>query len=1507
MGLPDIDFEKIRPFDGSKHTGFEELTAQLASLEDVSKNTTFYRKGRGGDAGVECFRRFSDGHECGWQAKYLFSWDDSLPEQLDKSIRTALDKHPQLTEYTICIPFDLPDSRPKKGRSALQKWEDWKEKWEKEAKDKGRELKILLWGRSEFISRLTKEGSAYGGRLLYWFGAELLTTSWFEEQFAKTKASLGSRYSPESNVDLPIRKAYLGFARDPILQSTLDGWFLKLKDETSGCIRAIKAALPKDSKDIYSEPLTKAVDELSDSLSQIIGPESLYPISDWIPAIEQCQQLARDALYWVLDFPSTEKNELGSSPRDSAIRCLRDMLDILSTIREDLRSEIWRLVNTQTSLLIGPAGIGKSHLLADVVEHQIQAGKPAIMILGSSLSNDEPWHQIIRHLDLPPTYQIKHFLGALDSAAEARGVRAIICVDAINERHGHDIWPTHIVAFLKTIEPFPRVCVALSCRSTYKEYVIPTSLKLNLPELQHLGFGGNSGAAAKVYLTKRGIIRPGAPNLASEFDNPLFLKTCCDYLDKEGKRELPKGLQGITAIFGFYNEAIANALTERMKLDRKQKIIQRAIAGFAKLLLASRQNYILQSDAISYFEGIRSSGASLEHSLLSQLENEGILSTELVTQDDGSTEEMVRFTFERMSDHEIAFDLLNEELAKASVIEAFSEGSKLHQIIFGEYNYRYRGIIEAIAIQLPEKKQIEILDIGDRNWYTEEAFKESLLWRNQAYFSDRTLQLLKEEFPEHLENTLIALATEPANKFNAKFLDSALLKFNMPERDRRWSIYVAKQDIEDHPIGTLIYWVFENGMDSIDNDRAELAAITLSWLLATTNRSIRDRATKALAALFSVRLDLARLILKKFSSIDDLYIFERILAATYGAVLQGVATTGISELAQTIYELVFLTGNPPINALVRDNAYGIIKYAEMRKELPVTVKASNYEPPYNSPWPIEAVSDELVESYVMSYGEGKVFTDPIVSSAVHDGDFARYIIDSCLDDWSPAPIGTKKLPTYKDIYLEWLSDFKKNATASQQSAFSVVFKMAEAYKRSKLPHNTAAAEQLKSANEQFRKTLTAEQWEDYLVRAKNRVGLDYEHDHEARFNTAWARRWICKRAHDLGWNAELFGEFDRVNRYDRHNHSVERIGKKYQWLAFYELAARMSDNLAYLGGYFKYEEGAWRGFGTAQEIGIRNIDPSLLITKTHHDGWAQYGATWWVPSEPKLRSIEPVDRMAWLDSKVDIINDISLIDLYDPKTKEQWLSLNGFSHWRQHGLRGDKKEFQRETWFRLRCIVVKAEDEEKFYNSLKMKMLTDPHSLPSIDLHGDHYLGEYPWHPTVNNVGDWSQQYTQGDKVTPTRATVANYTCERGGYDYSIEDTIRVVMPAPWLAKALNVRLSNGRQINFVNSNGEVIFYDPSVYEKGPQAALVKKSSFLEMLKREQLSAIWVISGEKSVYGGDNLRNGFGGRHLHTGIYRLKDNSFEQKIYTEREYPSRQQLETLFQGGPIPDWIVSRE
>ena len=268
-----------------------------------------------------------------------------------------------------------------------------------------------------------------------------------------------------------------------------------------------------------------------------------------------------------------------------------------------------------------------------------------------------------------------------------------------------------------------------------------------------------------------------------------------------------------------------------MKLDPHQDIIPKAISGFAHLLINARHGYVDAATTVDSFESIRPSDGRLEKSLLSQLESEGLLTVDVVPRDDGSSTKAIRFTFERYSDHAIATRLLDDHLDEGDVEGSFSVGRPLHELVHGPRSVEAAGVIEAMAIQLPERTGVEIVEIDsdtDPSWLLRRAFIESLLWRDQSFFSERTFDLARELMrgPDFNE-LLISIGTEPANKFNARFLHRHLMRKSMPERDASWSILLATLGL-DGPVGTLISWATRSSHERIDGERVLLAGTMLT-------------------------------------------------------------------------------------------------------------------------------------------------------------------------------------------------------------------------------------------------------------------------------------------------------------------------------------------------------------------------------------------------------------------------------------------------------------------------------------------------------------------------------------------------------------------------------------------------------------------------------------------------------------------------------------------------------
>ena len=117
----------------------------------------------------------------GWQAKYFTtSPGDTQWREIDESVETALDKHPKLVRYFVCLPRDLADARFPGRKSARQKWDDRVvDKWAKLAATRRMQVEFILWGETQLTEMLTQPGNA--GRLRFFFHQQafvVVTQSW---------------------------------------------------------------------------------------------------------------------------------------------------------------------------------------------------------------------------------------------------------------------------------------------------------------------------------------------------------------------------------------------------------------------------------------------------------------------------------------------------------------------------------------------------------------------------------------------------------------------------------------------------------------------------------------------------------------------------------------------------------------------------------------------------------------------------------------------------------------------------------------------------------------------------------------------------------------------------------------------------------------------------------------------------------------------------------------------------------------------------------------------------------------------------------------------------------------------------------------------------------------------------------------------------------------------------------------------------------------------------------
>jgi hypothetical protein len=357
------------------------------------------------------------------------------------------------------------------------------------------------------------------------------------------------------------------------------------------------------------------------------------------------------------------------------------------------------------------------------------------------------------------------------------------------------------------------------------------------------------------------------------------------------------------------------------------------------------------------------------------------------------------------------------------------------------------------------------------------------------------------------------------------------------------------------------------------------------------------------------------------------------------------------------------------------------------------------------------------------------------------------------------------------------------------------------------------------------------------------------------------------------------------------SHHAERIGKKYQWLALYELRARMADNLEPTG----------REVGVEPEK-LRAIDPSLLagarFGEEEDDMDSGAGADTpplVVPEWTRTIVLPPVsldDALVWRDDLEDVPDGLDGLEIM--VEGRSWLVLKGFDIWR-----GGPESLNRELSRWLTCFVVRRKNLPAFLKLVEGKVELDhDHMLEGEErVPWQSYLGEHPWLWIEEPDDGWNRLWTPSkrrrDKGVQIRGTTIGYLAEERGYDQSLAVTVEARLPRPWLMRALDVRLGDGRAIEYVDRDGRTLFRDPTAEGAARTAALIDRAAFLGLLAREELAAVWLIAGEKNVYGGRS-GNGFGGRcyyarvaHSVGGPLTLADRA------TSLAGPSAEQLKAL--------------
>ncbi|MFI7517578.1 hypothetical protein ACIBVK_29195 [Micromonospora echinofusca] len=1453
-------FDTLRPWEGEQSRAFEELSFQLLK-DKVLAGTKAIRTGNP-DGGVEWYAVLPDGTEHGWQAKHVHGID-ALLTAMTGSVERVAKERPALRTLTFVVSWNLATSRQIRRttgqlKSQRDKFNDKVDTWKQKIPGADKITFELIQG-SDLLDELAKP--QHEGRRWFWWGETVLGRDWLRAHYDLQASAAGEKYRPDLQVDIPIQEDLLALGVDASVLKHLR----RLVREVVAGVAEAQRWPPSTPGPLYSAA-ARAASKLGETASAFdLQAGDPADVLDHLHNLLDESQRAVDAL--IEDEHAAEAarhdratDTTGSERPAGEIRHSSDFRDLIRAAHELsvwLSSSPGRALRQRTYFLAGEAGSGKTHLLLDATQRALDNDRPAVFLAGAQLGRSGMWTSICDQLGLE-NLGGDVLLKAMDTAGEAAaksGSRFLLIIDALNETVPSDFWWVHLPALRAKVAQYPHVALAVSCRDTYQDLVLNQTERAHFHRRTHPGFAGREIEATHAYFQMFGLQAPKIPLLTPEFTLPLFLRMYCESISYTGPASGHEGHQGRVTIFDQYLAAKVSAIARRLTPGAASSYERDA----ARTRVGTVLNALLDEMARLGREGLSASEAetvvqrALEAAplaparLLGLLQDEGVLTRERLYLGEDTFGDGVRIVFQTFAD----FLLLKRRLA-ASTDPQTDPALKLW--LDQEASW---GIVEAATILFPEVYGIELPDLlnigGPRTVRDNSGGKQQIgvqqLYRSLARMvpyrasgavTERTIELINRAIPDFpaddVYRMLFTVAPQPGNLLNAERLHDNLNRLRMPERDTIFGFATYHELADDgSPTARLARWAAAGPYPGYDPKVIELACIPLCWLLSSPNRFMRDWITKALVQVLRGHLDVMRALIERFWSVDDPYVVQRVVAIAYGCLLRSTSAqaTEAATLADAVHTRVF---THPVRAdeLLLDAARGITRWAVGRQLLPASASAAA-ERPYGLSAPSAPPTQATLDA---KYGRHDDLSPDenylsIFVSVLNMGDFGRYVIESGLRHFSrhrigqPYPDRQQGRTAPRFIKARWRT-FVASLTEQQKTKHA-------GWLRNPDPHRMSV---LSYMRQRAQDPLTAEQRKllDAVWSYPKFVSDDYPADQ--------ARRWVFRRTLQLGWTPKRFrAEDQRVGHgRGREGHKAERWGKKYQWIAYHELLARVADN--YQSNRLYDDSPPYDGLHRL--IGKREIDPSLppIDFRAFSDDDGLDATAWqppviglavWPPANLDFRRYRgDIQRLlADTESEPTIRNSVFVKDA----DSTDWIVLDGFINKIDPAAHKGWRGLQESSW--VDTLLIAAADADRFVTVLSQQ--SRHKVLDLIDSHGHVdccYVGEvgrtgppcYNRHPDFEAVEVQGHQFTVGHTVEP-------YAWEGNILDCSIGDTARTLLPSTLIQQAVDLTFDM-RGPSWLDATGSPMFTFYHRQGNSSRALLVRGSFMREFLAERGLELI---------------------------------------------------------------------
>ncbi len=858
---------------------------------------------------------------------------------------------------------------------------------------------------------------------MYYFGNHTLDKEWFHVQAYHMFGELGERYNRVFNVKTEILDELSLFVHDKSAASYLN-------NKKKNLLSKIDEAFWSASKGrLYLSKLRDVVSGLTDVDTETLRSslnwmglvksevkEEINLLTEEIVAKEKERELAQSIAF---DNNKTEKEKEKSLQKckdiERSVEEMKKLCELPQMIAIDDFEK--KLLSSQILMLYGDAGTGKSHLLAMKTKALLDEERVAVLLLGGVYFTDEPIQkQIMEKMRLD--FRFENLIDVLENFAEINNCIVPIFIDAINETWNKRLWQTDLPAIVEKIHHSPKVKLVISYRRGYEKLVLPESMRRkrdDIVKIYNNGFYDNSIEAVKDFLNHYSIPFTPLEYFDYEMSNPLFLTLYCKTYNGQ-EVSLPVLYERLIehASSNIYNE-YGQRLFPALGLCN-ENFLEPLIAQISEYLIEHNKRFISKSDLLklSYWNeyGIPSSQC------VNCLIKENILH---------------EYVFEDEEELYFAYDQMNDYYCAKAIIKRFKSKDEVRK-------YLEDNVLEIKKSVLQKKENIDLfvnacvlyakkfgeecIDILDRLKEDDDKaevfskYARTFQWRDKTDISaDHLVEALKKYScgTDYWWSMLIENSVKASHPLNGDFLHTFLANYELNKRDYLWTIYInGLTRYESNRIVQLIEMYNSGDKLKFSNEKQiELLLTLMGWLLTSSNRWIRDCASKAMIEILKNHFTLCKHILKKFQDVNDPYVIQRLYGVVFGACCKR-KNGDLCELAEYVYEAVFNQEKIYPDILLRDYARLIIeKFLVEEPNYSGRIKRAKIMPPYASD-PIPKIKDEKYLERKYDGAMSLLIWSMTFEGMGMYGDFGRYVFQSALHNFY---VDDKEMFNYAIYYI----------------------------------------------------------------------------------------------------------------------------------------------------------------------------------------------------------------------------------------------------------------------------------------------------------------------------------------------------------------------------------------------------------------------------------------------------------------------------------------------------------